>query len=302
MELYQVEYFVVLAKTLNFTRAAEQCGVTQSALTRGIQRLERELGGELLFRERHLTQLTELGKAVLPMLRKTSEAATAARRSAHEYRRKAIAPLRLGLAPTISANLIVGLLTEVVRKLPCLRIETCEERASTLVDMLLEGKINVALAGQFERPSERIDHWPLFTERYVVLASPDHALSRRETVGIEDLAAATLLERDGCELGSGLQGTAETVGIRHRSGNESHLQHMAAAGFGVMLSPDHAPRLPSLLAIPLEGDPLRRNVNLLAVAGRRYSPGLDAFIKLAREHEWPCDGARMEATPAVMPM
>ena len=114
VELYQVEYFVVLAKTLNFTRAAEQCGVTQSALTRGIQRLERELGGELLFRERHLTQLTELGKAVLPMLRKTSEAATAARRSAHEYRRKAIAPLRLGFAPTISANLIVGLLTEVV--------------------------------------------------------------------------------------------------------------------------------------------------------------------------------------------
>ena len=50
MDLTQIRYFLALARTLNFTRAAEACNVTQPALTRSIQRLEEELGGPLLLR------------------------------------------------------------------------------------------------------------------------------------------------------------------------------------------------------------------------------------------------------------
>src|SRR6476659_9946810 len=70
LQFYQVRYFLALAGTLNFTRAAEQCNVTQPALTKAVQKLEQELGGALIHRERHLTQLTELGKMVLPRWRK----------------------------------------------------------------------------------------------------------------------------------------------------------------------------------------------------------------------------------------
>lgn len=66
MELHQVRYFLALANTPNFTLAAEMCNVTQPAPTKGVQKLEHELGGALLYRERQLTHLTELGKAVLP--------------------------------------------------------------------------------------------------------------------------------------------------------------------------------------------------------------------------------------------
>ena len=58
MELHQVRYFVALARSMNFTRAAEQCNVTQPALTKTIQKLEYKLGGPLV-RERQLTQLTD---------------------------------------------------------------------------------------------------------------------------------------------------------------------------------------------------------------------------------------------------
>ena len=57
---------------------------------------------------------------------------------------------------------------------------------------------------------------------------------------------------------------------------------MAAAGFGVILAPEHMPCLPSLKTIPIEGDLVCREVRLLAVQGRRYSPALDAFIKTIR--------------------
>ena len=55
MDLTQIRYFLALAQTLNFTRAAEACHVIQPALTKSIQRLEEELGGPLLLRERALT-------------------------------------------------------------------------------------------------------------------------------------------------------------------------------------------------------------------------------------------------------
>ncbi len=74
MDLTHIGYFLALARTLNFTRAAETCNVTQPALTKSIQRLEEKLGGPLLLRERSLTQLTPLGQAMLPLLDQTQAA------------------------------------------------------------------------------------------------------------------------------------------------------------------------------------------------------------------------------------
>jgi DNA-binding transcriptional LysR family regulator len=61
---------------------------------------------------------------------------------------------------------------------------------------------------------------------------------------------------------------------------------MAAAGFGIVLAPEHMPRLASLKTLPIEGDPVQREVRLLTVQGRRYSPALDAFVKVARLRDW----------------
>jgi len=73
MEMHQVRYFLAVARTLNFTRAAEECNVAQPSLTRAIRQLEDELGGDLFRRERPHAQLTELGQrmpaAVAAMLR-----------------------------------------------------------------------------------------------------------------------------------------------------------------------------------------------------------------------------------------
>lgn len=65
MEFNQIRYFVVLARELHFTRAAEACHVSQPALTKAIQKLEEEFGGALFLRERCHTQLTELGRTML---------------------------------------------------------------------------------------------------------------------------------------------------------------------------------------------------------------------------------------------
>ena len=68
MEMHQVRYFLAVSRTQNFTRAAEECNVTQPSLTRAIKQLEYELGGDLFFRERPASQLTELGQRMRPFL------------------------------------------------------------------------------------------------------------------------------------------------------------------------------------------------------------------------------------------
>ena len=106
MELHLVRYFLAVASALNFTRAAEMCNVTQPALTKGVQKLEQELGGQLIYRDRQLTHLTDLGKALLPMLERALASTEAVRRRAREFQQKEVAPLTIGLAPSISASLV----------------------------------------------------------------------------------------------------------------------------------------------------------------------------------------------------
>ena len=87
MEMHQVRYFLAVCETLNFTRAAENCNVSQPALTRAVHKLEEELGGLLLRRENSLTHLTDFGRLVRPHLEQMMAEAEAAKSTAMHFLR-----------------------------------------------------------------------------------------------------------------------------------------------------------------------------------------------------------------------
>ena len=298
MELHQVRYFLAVASTLNFTRAAEMCNVTQPALTKGVQKLEQELGGQLIYRERQLTHLTDLGKAVRPMLERALASTESVRHLAREFRQREVAPLAIGLAPSISASLVLEPIAEIRKFVPGLHVELREETPDRLIELLLEGEVNVALVGDLDDTPERIDSWVLFAERYVAVLAWSHQLADLPVIGMQALREATILNRSNCDVAPKFQHLLfpdAPPHHNHRSCRDLHLQHLAAAGFGIVLAPEHMPRLPSLKALPIEGDPVWRKVRLLAVQGRRYSPALDAFVKVARLHDWsPHTGSQTE--------
>jgi DNA-binding transcriptional LysR family regulator len=291
MELHQIRYFLALARSLNFTRAAEMCNVTQPALTKAVQKLELELGGVLIHRERQLTQLTDLGKLVLPMLERAYGAAESVRTLAVEFQRKEIAPLKIALATCVSAAIVEAPLIEIARFMPGLQVELVEEEPAALSELLLDGTVNAAISSNDLRELPvRIDHWTLFEERLLVLMPRESPLAKSPALSTDVLAKATWLERVGHEGASEPWRNLFPPGVEphigHRGRRLAHLQHMVAAGLGLMLWPEHAPHLPSLITRPVANDPLRRNVQLLAVAGRRYSPALEALVKIARVHDW----------------
>src|SRR3546814_20414555 len=107
--MHQIRYFLAVSETLNLTKAAERCNVTQPALSRAIQTLETELGGEVLRRERALPHLTELGQRVLPMLRPCYDSALTAKMVAASMREGESAPRALAVASTVTRGLFTTL-------------------------------------------------------------------------------------------------------------------------------------------------------------------------------------------------
>jgi DNA-binding transcriptional LysR family regulator len=297
VELHQVRYFVAVSRLLNFTRAAEQCNVTQPALTKAIQKLESELGGELIHRERQLTQLTDLGRLILPSLERLVTAADSVRSIAREYQRKDRAPLKIGLTPCVSSNLLVAPLAEVARHVPGIQVEILEEPLGKLIELMFDGDISAAIAADATGLPGRIDHWDLFDDRFQVLAAKDHPFADAIGVPMSVLTEAIWLERTGCELTrkfwNHIFADGRNPKISHRSRYENHLQHMVEAGLGIMVASAHTPWLPTLEALPILDDTMRWTVSLLVVAGRRYTPALDAFIKVARSRDWKAGNVEM---------
>ncbi len=108
--MHQVRYFLAVAQELNFSRAAERCNVSQPSLSRAIQQLEGELGGQLFHRERHLTHLTDLGQMVRPHLETVYNAAVKAKSLSQDLSQLKRVPLKLGIMSTISPDEIVDLI------------------------------------------------------------------------------------------------------------------------------------------------------------------------------------------------
>jgi DNA-binding transcriptional LysR family regulator len=291
MEFYQIRYFLALARSLNFTRAAEQCNVTQPALTKAIQKLESEVDGLLIHRERHLTQLTDLGKLVLPSLERVYVASESVRASAEEFQRRKVAPLQIALASCISASILEAALIEVAKFVPELQVELVEGKPAEIDDMLLSGVVSAAIIGDdAERPSQRIDDLPLFEEQLMVLMPKESRFSERSALSAELLAEATWIGRTGfhagCRCWRELFPEGGEPKIGHRGHHLSQLQHMVSADLGLTLWPEHAPHLDTLVVRAIEGYFLRRTVELRVVQGRRYSPALEAFVKVARVLDW----------------
>src|SRR6185437_1258429 len=101
MEMHEIRYFLAVCETLNFTRAAERVNVTQPALTRAIQKIEEELGGQLFRRERNRTHLTDLGQLIRPQLEEVLKRSEAVKSAARGFLKLDNAPLKLGVMCTI---------------------------------------------------------------------------------------------------------------------------------------------------------------------------------------------------------
>ena len=290
MDLTQIRYFLSLARTLNFTRAAEACNVTQPALTKSIQRLEAELGGPLLLRERSLTQLTPLGQAMLPLLEQTHAAAERAKEHAAGMKLQVASPLRVGFAPEVPAPPFMPLFGELAARLPGFELTLEDTSAAGLCEALLHGSLDVAVVTGGTALPDRLNRWTLFTDMVVMLMQPGHALAAADAVPLTALdGRAVICRAPDCGMAGLLDRAQHDHGARpagrHRADTAGRVTDLVRAGLGVALSTELATLPDGLNKRPLAGQQAH-DVMLVAVAGRPSMRAADAFIKLARARDW----------------
>lgn len=189
MQLQQLRYFVAVADTRHFTRAAQREHVAQPSLSQQIRALERELGAELFHRARGHISLTDAGQALLPLARRVLADTETARREVQEVARLRRGRVRLGATPSLCASIVPDVLRAFHDRYPGVELFVHEDGSQDLVRVLAAGELDLALlitplAGQ----APVLTTEELLHEELVVVSPPDEpAPVRRTRIRVADL-------------------------------------------------------------------------------------------------------------------
>lgn len=183
-----MRYVVEVADASSFTRAAERCFVTQSALSHQISALERELGVRLFARSSRSVRATEAGEAFVQRARTAIAAAEAAREDAAAVAGRVIGTLRLGVIPTVAAVDVPTAIARFRAEHPDVRVELTVGNSDALIQAIRSGSLDVGLLGLREGSAALgVSSLVLARERLVAALPRTHRLAGRRRIRIADL-------------------------------------------------------------------------------------------------------------------
>jgi LysR family hydrogen peroxide-inducible transcriptional activator len=287
ISLKQLKYFDAVVRTGHFGKAAEQCAVTQPALSMQIQEMEKDLGMPLLERGRNGVIPTEAGREIAGraarILTEVRDIVDFARRQSETL----AGPLHFGVIPSVAPYLLPALLPLIRDKFPDLDLSLRETQTQHLVDELLDGGLDLLLLALPVEHAE-VETMKLFTDRFLLAMPKSRRIASRirATPDLLKQDRLLLLEEGHCLRDQALAfcslrrvDNIDTFG----ASNLSTLVQMVANGLGFTLLPQ--------LAIDLEGrrgeiklmrfaDPEPRRV--IGLAWRKSSPRKRHYVDLGR--------------------
>lgn len=291
MELFQIRYVLAAAETLNFTRAAERCNVSQPALTKAVKNLEEELGAPIFSREGKRVRLSDFGRSILPTLRQMQDQAERAKAIAQEHRLLDKVPVRLGVLGTIGSVRIARYLAAFQSRFEGVEVEVTEAPVPELLNRLDSGRLDLAIANPCDGVPESFHAHPLYSEMYVAVLPPGDLLAGRNSVALKDLSGRPYVDRLSCEMREMFAAVCTDRDVqlyaRFRSEREDLVQAMVLARIGIAVMPEYSVTVPGLLQRPITDPEISRTIALISVPGRPYSQSTAAFVRTAQAFDWP---------------
>ena len=241
--LRQLRYLASLARHRHFGRAAQDCAVTQPALSMQIRELEREIGTELVERRPNEIALTEVGREVAAR----AEAILTATRDLIDFARHRdllSGHLRLGIIPTLAPYVLPRILPRLHAAHPHLRLEVRETQTRMLLEELARGDLDCVMLAL---PAEGADveTLPLFDDPFLLAMPADEPLALSGQVSVDDVdqRRLILLEEGHCLRDQALAFCAApnreaSAGLGATS--LATVMQMVANGYGVTLVPEVA--------------------------------------------------------------
>jgi LysR family transcriptional regulator, hydrogen peroxide-inducible genes activator len=283
----QLRYFIALADSKSFTRAAALAGVSQPSFSLQIQILEKLLGGRLVERGARII-LTPLGRQKISLARdiiaRIEEFSKLAKNDGGELS----GTLRFGVSPTLGPYLLPQLVARLHATHPTLKVHVREGLPSALVEQLAEGVHDVILV-QLPVEMGRFHVERLFREALYVAMAADDPLRIHDTLTLEHLAGRGLLtlqpEYRMSDQVTAIAGRAGATVLRGYEGTSLNaIRQMAGMGMGLALLPEfyvrqEVRRGADVIVKPLASAQFYRDIGLVWRSGTGKPPSLLALVE-----------------------
>ncbi len=246
--LRQLRYLTALARHRHFGRAAEECSVTQPALSMQVRELEREIGAELVERRPGDITLTDTGREVV----QRAEQILIATRDLVDFARHRdllSGPLKLGMIPTLAPYILPRVLPRLQQQYPLLRLEVRETQTKMLLDELAAGGLDAVMLA-LPADAADVETLTLFEDRFLLAVPAGDTLPPDGRVDLEDVdqRRLILLEEGHCLRDQTLAFCAapKLVALRRDAAASlgatslATVMQMVANGYGVTLLPQVA--------------------------------------------------------------
>lgn len=286
-----VQAFVTVAELGGFNKAARELHITQTALTRRIQKLEAYLSLKLLERTTRRVEITPVGQEFLPRARSIVQEMGDAIARLKDMSQWGRGHLTLACIPSLTSHFLPALLAAYAQALPSIRVKLLDGDSNEVHEAILSGRAEVGLAIEGDVHPE-LSQSTVMSDPLVFLCRAPHRLQHRKTVTWSDMREMTLIgvstftatrvfmDYQLAKRGIRLQGDYE---VRHHA----TALNLVAAGVGSAILPSSTFRdgdRPGVLKIPLVAPVVKRKVVLLRSARRSLSPAAQAFVALMRRH------------------
>ncbi|MEM5400950.1 LysR family transcriptional regulator [Paraburkholderia unamae] len=287
--LRQLRVFIEVARLQSFSRAGDEIGLTQSAVSRCVRELEAEIGVKLVDRTTREVQLTDVGAnliASIPRLLGDLDDALREIREIGEQRRGRVV---VAASPTVACRLMPQVVAACGRQFPYITLGLRDDVQSDVVRKIRSGEVDFGvIIGPFV--TEDLETQCLTTDSFCVVVRGDHALALSHEVSWKELDGERLVMLD---YASGSRPLIDAVmseqGVRARVvqelGHPATVFGLVEAGVGISVLPWLA--LPVPAGAPLLARPLvpraERTVELVRRRDRSLSPAAEAVWSLIRQ-------------------
>jgi DNA-binding transcriptional LysR family regulator len=183
-----LEYFLALAATGTFTSTAERLGISQPALSKAVQRLERQVGVQLIIRTPRGAELTEAGRALRARLQAVARDMDEAVQEARDLGGGHAGLLRIGVTPATTDFTLRALLPTLIEERPAARVAVTTAFAGGLMDAVSRRDVELAVCPIPETLDPALASETLYDDPCSLMMARDHPLAASESISIEAMA------------------------------------------------------------------------------------------------------------------
>ena len=288
MTIQQLVYFLAVARTRHFTRAAERAHVAQPSLSKQIRALEDELGAELFSRARGNITLTEAGEALLPVAERILADVETARLEVAERVGLRKGRVRVGATPSLCGSVFADVLKRFHGEHPGIRLLVTEGGSRDLVGELVRGELDLALVITPLEREAALTTRPILREELVLATRADDrpASARLRLGALGDHALVTF--REGYDLREKTINACREAGFQPRfaveGGEMDAVLRFVEVGLGVAIVPSMVlATRPQLRGTPLE-PAMTRTIALAHRTDVAPTSSARAFASVLLEH------------------